>query len=250
MGATFGPLLAMPKTSFRGPEAQPDVPVCCRDKFTQCNGVHLLRPAELHVPHAFACAFQEAGRVVEHRPVEESDIHMTEGVDVPNRISHTRSGMAIVQKLANVRSAAAHLFKPWPGEPSQLVIRLGKPSVDAGVSLNGTREPQESPHRTSLPAWLVMSKPVLRRLIAKGDKPMADEKLRVLAFDTVQLDVGDWDGPNPNGEFLTYTSKHAAASIKVTKSGKTVLDADFGAKKTVMIDDDVIHVPEGAGKEI
>jgi hypothetical protein len=29
-----------------------------------------------------------------------------------------------------------------------------------------------------------------------------------------------------------------------------VLDADFGAKKTVMIDDDVIHVPEGAGREI
>ena len=79
---------------------------------------------------------------------------------------------------------------------------------------------------------------------------MADEKLRVLAFDTVQLDDGDWDGPNPHGEFLTYTSKHAAASIKVTKNGKTVLDVDFGAKKTVMIDDDVIHLPEGAGKEI
>jgi len=79
---------------------------------------------------------------------------------------------------------------------------------------------------------------------------MADEKLRVLAFDTVELDDGDWDGPSPNGEFLTYTSKHAAASIKVTKHGKTVLDADFGARKTVMIDDDVIHVPEGAGKEI
>jgi hypothetical protein len=84
----------------------------------------------------------------------------------------------------------------------------------------------------------------------KGRKTMADEKLRVLAFDTVQLDDGDWDGPAPHGEFLTYTSKHAAASIKVTKDGKTVLDADFGAKKTVMIDDDVIHVPEGAGVEI
>jgi hypothetical protein len=55
--------------------------------------------------------------------------------------------MAIVQKLANVRSAAAHLFKPWPREPLQLVIRLGKPSLDAGVSLNGTREPHELAHR-------------------------------------------------------------------------------------------------------
>ncbi|SEC48202.1 hypothetical protein SAMN05519104_1463 [Rhizobiales bacterium GAS188] len=148
------------QTSFRGPEAQPDVPVGCRDKFTQGNGVHVLRPAELHVPHAFAGAFEEAGRVVEHRPVEEADIHMNaEGVDVgKRRISHTRSGMTIVQKLANVRSAAAHLFKPWLGEPSQLVIGLGKPSVDAGVSLNGTREPQELAHRSRLPAWLVMLK--------------------------------------------------------------------------------------------
>jgi hypothetical protein len=153
-GCNLGQLLAVSKTSFRGPEAQPDVQVGCRAKLTQCNGVHLLRPAKLHVPHAFAGAFQEAGRVVKHRSVEEADIRMNpEGVDVPKRrISHTRSGMAIVQNLANVRSAAAHLFKPWPGEPSQLVIRAGKPSVDAGVSLNGTREPQELAHRTSLPA--------------------------------------------------------------------------------------------------
>src|ERR1700722_18785095 len=82
------------KISFRGRQAQPDAPVCCRDKFTQSNGVHLLRPAELHVPHASASALQEAGRIVEHRPVEEADIHMgTEGIDVPKRrISHTRSG--------------------------------------------------------------------------------------------------------------------------------------------------------------
>jgi len=106
------------------------------------------------VPHAFAGAFQKASRVVEHRPVEEADIYMNaEGVDVPKgRISHARSGMAVVQKLANVGPAAAHLFKPWLGEPSQLVIRLGKPGVDAGVSLNGAREPQELAHRSSLPA--------------------------------------------------------------------------------------------------
>jgi hypothetical protein len=79
---------------------------------------------------------------------------------------------------------------------------------------------------------------------------MADEKLRVVAFDTVQLDDGDWDGPKPQGEFLTYISKHDAASIKVTKSGKVVLDADYGAKKTVLIDEDVVHLPEGVGGEI
>ena len=95
------------------------------------------------MPHAFAGAFQEAGRIVERRPVEEADIHMsTERVDVPKRrIPHTRRGMTIVQKLANVRAAATHLFKPWLGDPSQRVISLGKPSVNGGVSLNGAGEP-------------------------------------------------------------------------------------------------------------
>ncbi len=95
------------------------------------------------MPHAFAGAFQKAGRVIERRPVEEADIHMsTEGVDVPKRrISHTRRGMAIVQKFANVRSAAAHLLEPWLGDPSQLIIRLGEPSANPGVSLNGAWEP-------------------------------------------------------------------------------------------------------------
>jgi hypothetical protein len=91
---------------------------------------------------------------------------------------------------------------------------------------------------------------VCKQAHLQGDHPMADEKKRVMAFDTVELDDGDWDGPHPQGEFLTYTSKHAAASLKVTKGGKTILDADFGARKTVLIDDDVIHVPEGAGTEI
>ena len=79
---------------------------------------------------------------------------------------------------------------------------------------------------------------------------MADEKRRVIAFDTVDLDDGDWDGPHPMGEFLTYTSKHAACSIRVTKGGKVVVDGDYGASKTVLIDDDVIHLPEGMGAEI
>ncbi len=94
------------------------------------------------MPHSFAGAFQKACRVVERRPIEEADIYMrTEGVDVPKRrVVHTRRGMAILQKFANVGSAAAHLLKPWLGDPSQLVVRLGKPSVDAGVSPNCARE--------------------------------------------------------------------------------------------------------------
>lgn len=79
---------------------------------------------------------------------------------------------------------------------------------------------------------------------------MASEKVRVIHFDTVDLDDGDWDGPHPQGEFLSYTSKHAACSIRVTRAGKVVVGGDYGARKTVLIDDDVIHLPEGMGKEI
>ena len=95
------------------------------------------------MPHALAGAFQKGRRVVERRPLEEADIHMSpEGVDVPkSRVSDASGGMAILQQLANVGSAAAHLLKPWLGDASQLVVGLVKPGVNAGVSLNRAREP-------------------------------------------------------------------------------------------------------------
>ncbi|HEY2133833.1 MAG TPA: hypothetical protein VGH36_12815 [Acetobacteraceae bacterium] len=76
------------------------------------------------------------------------------------------------------------------------------------------------------------------------------EKPRVVEFDTVEFEDGDWDGPHPQGEFLTYTSKNDTASIKVTKNGKVVLDGDYRARKTFLIDDDVIHLPDGLGPEV
>jgi len=63
-----------------------------------------------------------------------------------------------MQELAHIGSAAAHPFKPWLNEPAQLVVGPGKPGVDIGVALNGTREPEELIHRPSLPARRVMSK--------------------------------------------------------------------------------------------
>ena len=112
------------------------------------------------MPHAFAGAFQKAARIFERRAIEEADIHMsTEGVRISKRrIFYARSGMSIVQKFANVRPTAAHLFKPWLGNPPQLAIRRGKPGVNAGVSLNSAREPQEFAHAISLSAWLAMSR--------------------------------------------------------------------------------------------
>jgi hypothetical protein len=98
--------------------------------------------------HAFAGTLQQPGRIVEGRSMEKADIYMsTEGVDVPKRrIPYARSGMAIVQKLANIRSAGAHPVKPWQGERSQRVISPGKPSVNCRVAPDGAREPKEFAH--------------------------------------------------------------------------------------------------------
>ena len=52
------------------------------------------------------------------------------------------------------------------------------------------------------------------------------------------------------GELLTYTSRHDLASIKVMCGPAVVFDLDYGAKKTVTIDGNVIHLPEGAKKEV
>ena len=58
------------------------------------------------------------------------------------------------------------------------------------------------------------------------------------------------DGPQHVGELLTYTSRHDLASIKVMCGPAVVFDLDYGAKKTVTIDGNVIHLPEGAKKEV
>jgi len=78
---------------------------------------------------------------------------------------------------------------------------------------------------------------------------MADEILRVTTFDTVQLDDGDWEGPKRDDDVMVYKSKHAAASIKITRGSSTVFDKDFPGNKEIRIVGNVIHLPEGATLE-
>jgi hypothetical protein len=108
---------------------------------------------KFHVPHALSGAFKKAGGVVEICPEEEADIHMgAEGVDVAEGgIVHARGGMAVVQELANVRPAAAHLPEPPPCEPAQRVVWLGEPRFDAGVSPSGAWETEKIAHPPVLP---------------------------------------------------------------------------------------------------
>jgi predicted kinase len=79
---------------------------------------------------------------------------------------------------------------------------------------------------------------------------MADEKLRVMTFDTVELDDNDWEGPHRDEDTLTYKSRTPAASLKITRGGSVIFDQDFGKGKTITIVAHVIHIPEGAQKEI
>jgi len=72
------------------------------------------------------------------------------------------------------------------------------------------------------------------------------EAPRVLVFTSITMEDHDWDGPNPKGELLTYTARTGSASLTVKLNNQVVFDHDFGQGKTIVIDDDVIHLPEGA----
>jgi len=106
------------------------------------------------VPHAFARALQKAGRIVERRTEEEADIRVIpEGVDISERrIARTYRRTTIVQQLANIGAAVAHLLEPRQSDPPQSVVGLRKPGVDAGVAPDGAREQEKRAHRSRLPA--------------------------------------------------------------------------------------------------
>jgi hypothetical protein len=69
---------------------------------------------------------------------------------------------------------------------------------------------------------------------------------RVLMFTSITMEDKDWDGPHPKGELLTYTARGGSSSLTVKLNNQVVFDKDFGEGKVIVIDDDVIHLPEGA----
>jgi hypothetical protein len=75
------------------------------------------------------------------------------------------------------------------------------------------------------------------------------EILRVTVFTTVEFEDGDWDGPHREDDLLTYKSRNATASLKVTRDGTTVFDKDYPKGKTITLAGNVIHLPEGAQDE-
>jgi hypothetical protein len=76
------------------------------------------------------------------------------------------------------------------------------------------------------------------------------EILRVTTFDTLEFEDGDWDGPDRDDDVLSYKSKTAAASLKITRGGVTVFDKDYPKGKVITCVGNVVHLPEGVGPEI
>ncbi len=74
---------------------------------------------------------------------------------------------------------------------------------------------------------------------------MADEVIRVAAFDTIQLDDGDWSGPDRDEDVMTYKSRSGGASVTVKFGGAVVFDADYTQGKEIRIVGNVVHLPEG-----
>lgn len=72
------------------------------------------------------------------------------------------------------------------------------------------------------------------------------EILRITTFTNVQFEDSDWDGPHREDDLVTYKSKVASASLKVTLGGAVVFDKDYAKGKVITIDGNVIHLPEGA----
>ena len=53
------------------------------------------------------------------------------------------------------------------------------------------------------------------------------EILRIVAFDTVQIEDGGWDGPHQNEDVMTCKFQNPIASIKLTRGAGTVFGRGF-----------------------
>src|SRR5262245_48240461 len=112
-------------------EASLDVVVGDCDQVAQSRNVQFFAGAQLHMAHALARAFEQAGGIREHCAIEEADIRMSlECVDIAKRrVLHTNDRASVVQELADIGTAATHALKPCPGHQAKRIGEVGKPSL-------------------------------------------------------------------------------------------------------------------------
>src|SRR5262245_58801249 len=108
-----------------------DVVVGDYDQVAQSRNVQFFAGAQLHMTHALARAFEQAGGIREHGAIEEADIRMSlECVDIAKRrVLHTNDRTSVVQELAHIGAAAAHALKPCPRHQAKRIGEVGKPSL-------------------------------------------------------------------------------------------------------------------------
>jgi hypothetical protein len=73
---------------------------------------------------------------------------------------------------------------------------------------------------------------------------------RVFTFTDLFLKEHAWDGPNPQGEFLTYTSKTDNSTLIVDRGTAVGYHLSYGAGQTIFVFADSIYLPEGAKRII
>jgi hypothetical protein len=126
-------------------EARPDIQIGGIDQVAQSCGVEFGARLQFHVPHAFATSLQQAGGILEHCAVEETDVHMAlEGVDVPEwRILYTCDRATIVHQLSDIVSALPHPRKPLLRNRPQLDRAFRQPDIDSRIPFYASGEPHD-----------------------------------------------------------------------------------------------------------
>ena len=84
------------------------------NEVAQSVNVQFFAGAQLHMTHALAGAFEQTGRIREHRAIKEADTRMSlERVDISKRrVSHACDGTTVVQEFADIGTTTAHALKP------------------------------------------------------------------------------------------------------------------------------------------
>jgi hypothetical protein len=72
------------------------------------------------------------------------------------------------------------------------------------------------------------------------------EVVRVVTFDTITMEDGEWAGPDRDEDVMSYKAKIDGCSLTVKRGGGVVFDSDYKKGAEIRIVGNVIHLPEGA----
>ncbi len=97
------------------------------------------------MPHEFAVALQQAGRVRQSVAMKESHIYVRcEYVNVAEgRVSQAGNRTAVMQKFPDLVPAFSHHLKPIMSDGSQRTCMFFHPCIDGRIAFDGTIESEQ-----------------------------------------------------------------------------------------------------------